>query len=204
MIENKTEAGESIVSNTLIEGKWPITKQYPDLKIPEDWDTLEEFVEWYMGAGKPICIPWDSIVIRTDDATAMPIFKHKRYMVEFYMIHPFKVIPTHCHPDMEVITVTLGGGRISGPESLFGTGERCGIASKKLLPGEYHGGKPTQGSWGFGILSFEKWLNDAPMISAAVQWKGDTAGPVHDNLIKKIYPDALIEPGKVDITRVFR
>ena len=47
MIENKTETGESVVSNTLIEGKWPITKQYPNLEIQDDWDTLEKFVEWY-------------------------------------------------------------------------------------------------------------------------------------------------------------
>jgi hypothetical protein len=204
MIENKTEAGASIVSNTLIEGKWPITIQYPNLEIPEDWDTLEDFVEWYMNTGKPICVPWDAPVIRTDDATAIQIFKHKRYMVEMYLIHPFKAIPTHCHPGMEVITVSIGGGKIMGDSALYGTSYKCGLTSPKLLSGEYHGGKPTENGLGFMILSFEKWITDAPMISAAIQWKGDTAGPIHDNLIKFIYPDASIGPNKADITRVFR
>ena len=40
------------------------------------------------------------------------------------------------------------------------------------------------------------------MSSAAVNWKGKTAGPLQEALIKKHRPDAFVEPGYADVTRI--
>jgi quercetin dioxygenase-like cupin family protein len=193
LVEKNEEDGEMI---------WPIDVQYPNLNIPETWDTLEDFVKWYMEAGKPILVPWNARVIRTDDATAICVFKHDRYLVEMYMIHPGRTIPKHCHPGVEIITVLAGGGIVSGKESLYGTSKWCG-KTLGLSPGEYHGGTNPPLGTGFVLYSFEKWLGDTNMTSAAVQWKGPTAGSIHDSLINKYYPEALVEPGQADITKIF-
>lgn len=162
---------------------WPVLRQYPKLRIPETWDTIEEFVDWYVAAGKPIIPPWDAFTVRTDDATAMAIFRKGVYQVELYIIHPGYNIPVHAHPNMEVITMTMGGGTVCGERRpMFGTSQNYGRTSK-IVPGEWHGGKPTEGGTGFMILSFEKFLNGTMPTSAALQWEGPTAGPIHDRLL---------------------
>lgn len=164
---------------------WPMLRQYPKLVIPETWSTLEDFVAWYMANGKPICVPWNAKTIRTDDATAMCIFRKGNYQVEMYLIHPGYDIPSHSHPDMEVITVSMGGGGIFGNERLlYGTSVNAGQTSK-IVPGQYHGADITKHGDGFMLLSFEKWLNGIEPTSAAIQWDGPTAGPIHDALIGK-------------------
>jgi hypothetical protein len=101
---------------------------------------------------------------------------------------------------MEIITITGGGGSVCGPASIYGTSLNSGLTSPKLLEGEFHGGKPTGNGGGFLLLSFEKWLRDVPMTSAAVQWVGRTAGPKHDKLIDTYYPGAVTTPGYADVT----
>lgn len=163
---------------------WPVLRQYPKLRVPDDWATIEEFVEWYIVSGKPILVPWDAGTIRTDDATAICVFRKGVYQVELYIIHPGYDIPVHAHPDMEVITMTIGGGGVCGDRRpMFGTSSNYGRMSK-IVDGEYHGGKPTKTGTGFMILSFEKFLNGTKPSSAALQWKGVTAGPIHDELIR--------------------
>lgn len=165
---------------------WPTLRQYPTLKIPETWDTLEEFVDWYMKERKPLCVPWDAEVFVTDDATAMCIFRQGQYQVEMYLIHAgFNVLP-HGHPDMEVITVGMGGGGCFGePLMPYGTSKYLG-RTLKIVPGEYHGGGDgTAHGKGFMLLTFEKWLNGVKPTSAAIQWEGPLAGPLHKALHQK-------------------
>lgn len=167
---------------------WPPVRQYPKLMLnetPEDWDTLEEFMEWYIKAGKPMLIPWDSGTIQTDDATAICIFRMGRYQVELYIIHPGFDIPPHSHPNMEVIAMTLGGGIVCGPaQTKFNVSSDFGRVAK-IKNGQWHGGDETKSGIGFAILSFEKFLNGTTPCSAAIQWRGPTAGPIHDKLIAK-------------------
>ena len=121
------------------------------------------------------------------------------YSVELYFIHPGMTIPRHCHPNMEIITVTIGGGFMAGEEGIYGTSKLCGN-TVPLAPGEYHGGTNPPIGRGFALYSFEKWLGDTPITSAAIQWKGPTSGKTHDALINKYYPESLTEDGVADIT----
>jgi hypothetical protein len=170
--------------NSAVQGKhYPVMGQYPALRVPNDWPSLEAFVDWYVRAGKPILPPWNAQAIQTDDATAMCIFRHGQYQVEMYIIHPGYDIPVHSHPGMEVVTMTLGGGSVCGERrSPWGTSGNYGKTSK-IGDGEFHGGKPTSHGGGFMILSLERWFHGTP-TSAAIRWEGKTAGPKHDELIR--------------------
>lgn len=175
-------------------------RQYPRLALPEDWDSIEEFFDWYMKNGKPMLVPWDASVTRTDDATAICIFRHKRFQVEMYIIHPGYVIPTHGHPGMEVITMSLGGGNTGELNSKYGTSKHNGQTSK-VVNGDMHGGQLTAEKNGFAILSFEHWTGNQQMSTAALQWTGPTAGPIHDELINTRIPGAAAA-GQFDINAV--
>jgi len=70
----------------------------------------------------------------------------------------------------------------------------------KIEDGEYHGGRPTSHGTGFMLLSFEKWLGEGESpLSAALRWKGKTAGPIHDALIEKHFPGAQTTPGEFNV-----
>jgi len=172
-------------ANSAVKGKtYPVLSQHPTLRVPDDWDSLDAFVEWYVKNGKPMLVPWDAQVTRTDDATATTIFRHGQFQVELYIIHPGYDIPLHAHPGMEVVTMTIGGGGVCGPaRAPWNTSTNYGVTSK-VADGEFHGGKPTSHGTGFVILSLERWLTGTP-TSAALRWKGTTAGPIHDALLEE-------------------
>ena len=65
---------------------------FKDLQIPDDWVTLEDFVNWYMESKIPIMIPWNAKVIRSDDAVAISIFRKGQYQVEFYLHQGYGVL----------------------------------------------------------------------------------------------------------------
>lgn len=175
---------------------------FKNIEIPDNWDSIEEFVEWYLESKMPIMIPWDANIIKTDDATAVCIFKKPPYMIELYLIHQGEFIRQHCHPGMEVITMQLGGGSFS-PKTSVNVSKRWGDIDTKLMSGDYHGSEQIMSlSNGFSVLAFSKWDNAEIMTSAAIQWKGKTAGPMHDELIKKHYPDAYVKDGVADITKI--
>lgn len=188
----------------------PIWKQFDssvffkDLQIPPDWETLEDFVNWYMESKIPMMIPWNAEVVRSDDAVAICLFRQGAYQVELYLVYPQMYIRNHSHPRMEVITMDLGGGSLS-PRQPNNTSRTWGDTSTKILSGEYHGGETGSllGN-GFCILSFEKWHNVDEMTSAAIQWKGELQGPIQTSLIKTHKPDAVIIPDKyADVTDAF-
>ena len=47
---------------------------HADLEIPGNWETVNEFAEWWMEAGMPIVFPTNPEVFLSDDATAVSIF----------------------------------------------------------------------------------------------------------------------------------
>jgi hypothetical protein len=169
---------------------------FSSTQIPDTWNTLEDFINWYMDSKMPLMIPWDAKVMCTDDATAICIFKKPPYQIELYIIHPNQTIPPHSHPDMEVITMVLGGGKLYKPGfEHLNCGKEWGKLTDKLVFPQTHGGKFTDYSDGYVLLSFEKWLNNTELTSASVQWAGETAGPIHDKLILKHNPSSLIKEG---------
>jgi hypothetical protein len=176
-----------------------VSEYFSNTDIPDTWESLESFVIWYLDSRMPLMIPWDAEVHKTDDATAICVFKKAPYQVEMYVIHPGMTIPVHGHPGMEVVTVILGGGKLH-KKGLHGVGEGWGRMSPKLIDGQVHGGISTNFSNGYMLLSFEKWPDNTEITSAAIQWKGNTAGPIHDTLIAKHYKNAVISDGYADIT----
>ena len=176
---------------------------FKDIVIPDDWSTLEDFVDWYCEQKMPMMIPWNADVIRSDDAVAICLFRKGHYQVEFYIEYPNMYIWKHSHPRMEVITMALGGGGMMPPDegSTTNTSSLWGGLTLKLTNGNYHGGDSDPGkAHGFVILAFQRWENPEEMTSAAIQWKGKIQGEHQAELIRKHYPDAYIKNGYADIT----
>lgn len=174
---------------------------FENVEIPDTWESIESFTNWYLDQRMPLMIPWDAEVIKTDDATAICIFRKPPYQVELYLIHPGLSVSTHAHPGMEVITMSLGGGKID-TRSITNTSTSWGDISENLKNGEFHGGQTLlKQSLGFGLMSFEKWPEGVPMTSAAIHWTGKTAGPIHDSLIEEHNPGSIIKEGYANVSQ---
>ena len=177
---------------------------FADLNIPDDWDTLEDFVNWYLDSKMPMMIPWNAEVIRSDDAVAVCTFRKGHYQVEFYLEYPRMWIRKHSHPRMEVITMKLGGGKLSPKDSELDTSKVWGTLNKKLMPGGYHGDIGGGFGYGFITLAFQRWEDPAEMTSAAVQWKGELQGDIQAKLIRSHKPDAVIKDMYADVSESLR
>lgn len=180
--------------------QWDAAKYFANINIPDNWDTLEEFVEWYVDSRMPLMIPYNAEVIRSDDACAVCVFRKGQYQVEFYLEYPEMYIRKHAHPRMEVITMQLGGGSLLPPQE-NGTSINWGSAAPILPAGHYHGGNPgpAMGN-GFITLAFQKWESQEEMSSAAIQWKGELQGPVQADLIKSHTTNAMVSDNFADVT----
>lgn len=169
-----------------------ISDPFADFEIPETWETIEEFAEWWMQSRMPTIFPSNPIVYLSDDATAICLFRKGRFQVEMYLIHPQPGVPVHEHPGVEVIKIRAGG-------ATKGT-----VASAVLRNGETHGsGMRLEAEVsGFPLLAIQHWLTRKPTTIASM-WKGTTAGPKHEALIRRYNPDAYIKDGYADITRKY-
>ena len=162
---------------------------HANLEIPETWDNVRAFADWWMESGMPMLIPNDAEVFLSDDATAISIFRKGRWQVEFYMIHPHPLVPEHEHPGVQVIKMNL-------------THAKDPLMSGILHRGESHGAGARQEAEkiGFPLVAFQYWEDRDPCTVAAM-WKGKTVGPKQEALIKRFNPDAYVVEGYADITR---
>jgi hypothetical protein len=155
---------------------------------------IEDFARWYLVSGMPSMPPENPEVFVTDDATASCLFRHGRYQFEIYLIHPRPVIPQHEHPGVENIefpVATLARLGLSALESLV---QRDGMAHGKGI-------KERAEHNGFVLYSAQKWADGIPMSTIGARWKGHTAGPKHEALIRRFNPDGLVYPGYADVTQ---
>jgi hypothetical protein len=175
------------------------SKYFSDILIPDDWDTLEEFVDWYLDSKMPLMIPYNAEVIRSDDACAVCIFKKGNYQVEFYLEYPEMWIRKHSHPRMDVIVMQLGGGSVA-PKDAHGVSKTWGVLNTNLKAGEYHGGDSSSiTNDGFITLAFQRWERADEMTSAAIQWRGEIQGLVQQDLIKRHKPNAEVTDTWADV-----
>jgi hypothetical protein len=158
----------------------------------ENWQSLEEFKDWYSSFNLPLAMPSNFEVYESDDALSFPLFRYKNFQVELYVLYNPIEVPAHSHPYVEVI------------QSSF---NKTGIQySPKLVYPETHGSATFKEVFDacdnrLLLLTFEKWpINTRPSTIAAV-WKGVTAGPKQEALIKRFFPNAYITKGYADITR---
>lgn len=162
---------------------------FSNFEIPDTWENVQAFCDWWMAAKMPLIFPQFPEVFMSDDATAICLFRKGRFQVELYLIHPQPGVPSHEHPGVEVIKIRTGTP--GGPR-----------ASEILHNGESHGSgmKLEAEIRGFPLLAVQHWLTRDPTTIAS-QWKGPTAGPKHEAVIRRFNPDAYIVENYADITR---
>jgi hypothetical protein len=160
---------------------------------PENFSNVVDFAHWYISSGMPICPPNDSNVFLSDDATSSCLYRSGRFQVEIYLIHQDPLIPIHEHPEVDNVELPVGSfdKNISKEEIK---------KSLQLSGGRPHGesSKIRAKKSGFMLLSAQMWHGDGQMSTIASKWKGRTAGPKHEALIRKFNPDALIFSGYAD------
>jgi hypothetical protein len=175
---------------------------YMGIKIPESWNTLEDFFNWFiLDAKMPLMIPWNANIIRGDDFTAISIFRRGQYQVELYLEHPALYIRPHCHPNVETITMQLGGGEQFPSQENYNMSTRWGTIDWKRPAGLMHGDDPSGERFaGCCLLSFQKWIHNEPVTSVATHWKGTTSGMLHDSIIREQYPAMFVQNGYADVS----
>lgn len=168
---------------------FPSINPHANLDIPDTWTDVKAFADWWMESGMPIVFPPKPEVFLSDDATSCAIFRHGRFQVEMYYIHPHPKVPQHEHPGVEVIKMRLGNSRTP-------------FMSGTLKRGEAHGAglRLEAEEIGFPLVAFQHWIDREPCTVAAM-WKGNTVGPKQEALIRRFNPDAYVVEGYADITR---
>lgn len=181
-----------------------IKQKQNTLEIPETWDSVYSFGQWWCDNGMPILLPVDYEVYLSDDATSVCLFRKGRFQVELYLIHPGPNLPVHEHPGVEVIKMRLN----TYTDTLDLQVEERG--STTLLRGQSHGSginfkdrgdNNSVTEQGFPLLAFQKWDEDLEITTVASRWKGKTVGPKQENLIRRFKPEAYVVDGYADVTR---
>jgi hypothetical protein len=162
---------------------------FKDFSIPDTWNNVEEFADWWLSLKMPLIFPTDPEVYMSDDATAISLFRKDRFQVELYLIHPKPKVPVHEHPGVEVIKVRAGHPQGLGLSAVLRLNESHGSGMK--LEAERKG---------FPLLAIQHWLTREPTTIASM-WKGYTVGPLHQGLITRYNPGCLIDGNYADITK---
>ena len=167
---------------TLIQGPAP----YPNLVIPDTWNNVEEFCNWWIKSGMPLCFPEDVEVFLSDDATAVCLFRKGRFQVELYLIHPNPIVPVHGHPGVEVIKLRLNS-------------KKYPYLSETLRDGGMHGSgiRNQSEERGYPLLAIQHWITREPTTIASM-WEGRTVGPKQEALIRRFNPNAILDQGWAD------
>lgn len=155
---------------------------------------LVHFTEWYLNSGMPTLIPYNAEVFLTDDATATCLFRHGRYQFEMYFIHPNPTIPQHSHPGVENIEIPSSSWARLTPE----------ILQRRIQKENQTHGRDIReraACAGFALFSAQRWDDGLEISTIGARWKGFTAGPKHDALIRRFNPDCYSSIGYADVTR---
>lgn len=169
--------------------------------IPETWDGVKSFADWWCRNGMPMAIPAGSRVYVTDNAASIAVFRRGQFQAELYLIHPKTPLPEHGHPGVDVVQMRLDIN-LSPKSGPFVVGDIWAAHAPVLRQGKSHSGGSfaMSGEGGMLLIAFEHWL-DAEPTSAAVAWSGYTVGPIHEELIREYYPDSFVESGYADISK---
>jgi hypothetical protein len=165
--------------------------------LPHDVPSFSDvvgFAEWYLRLGMPVLLPEKHEVFISDDATSSCLFRHGRFQLEMYLIHPQPVIPQHEHPGVANIEIS---------SSVWSNLNTSMLISRLQGPGQSHGNSIQERAQhsGFMLFSAQMWDEGLEVSTIASRWKGQTAGPKHEALIKRFNPDCLVYPGYADVTR---
>lgn len=175
------------------------------LHIPQSWPDATAFARWYFESGMPFMPPYDAQVVATDDATAVVLFRHGQFQVEQYLIHKQEKVKRHSHPHIrELITVNFGGGA-QGPLSEHAhVSAMWGMGQPLLRGGQIHESADLQreaNTEGYVLLTFEWWQDGVAPSSAALDWRGFVAGPMHMKTLLQRCPQAFVCGDFIDVSR---
>lgn len=164
-------------------------------EAPPNWGSVYEFAQWVLSKNLPLCPMVGLEVIDTDDATAFPIYRHKNFQAELYVFRP-STVPAHSHPYVEVAQSRMS------PE----IGRWTDIKKVLSYPAT-HGGAdfvpdPTMRDKVGLLMTFQKWPEGTTPSTLAAAWKGPLMGPKQEALVRRFFPNAYIESGYADITKV--
>jgi hypothetical protein len=157
---------------------------YNNLLIPDTWDNVIEFAEWYLENKMAIRILNNQEIFVTDISTSWIMFRHGRFQAEMYLL-PKNLFdtPRHSHPNIDVATIAISNAGDNDRNKFWGL-------PRALAAGDWHN-NITNGR-GALFITCEHWKDGVEMTSAAVNWNGKLCGPLHANLIKEYYPNAII------------
>jgi len=160
-----------------------------------NWETLEEFANWYKDNGFPIRPPFEDPVYITDISYSYVLYREGQYQAELYLVRPNTSSPDHSHPGIENIVMVWGGDVSTSQNGKFtdlseyykepssnGTNKLFGMQSEKLTDNGFHA--LFAGNKGGAFLSLEKWPKDKKMTSVTIEWDGDAVDSSHAELIK--------------------
>jgi hypothetical protein len=134
-------------------------------------------------------IPNNRIFV-TDSSTSTLAWVEDNVVIEYYMLHPNKVIPMHSHPFRNQL-IFLGGDMVVRRQNNIDsedftasplTDRNIGKLSS-VCPANYkHGFRVgPRGAWIYNIQIWENEVKDP--LSAALVYTGTPMGPEHEKLI---------------------
>ena len=158
------------------------------------YETVEQFKDWWVKAGRPLKPPFKNCIHTTDIAYAMCLFRKDQFQVELYVCKPNTKSPMHSHPNIDSISMYLTGDLSFADEqgsftdlSQYQKPKENGAHMLLGKVAETNNGKshalkigPTGGSF----LIFEHWKKGDPS-SVTVHWEGDLVGEKHAKTIEE-------------------
>lgn len=158
---------------------------------------IYKFIEGYRLNKYPLKPPLNTEIYFTDDAISIPIYREGRNQVELYVLYNPLDIEEHAHPGL---TISV--------EFLDDTKDGWSGHYNLLLSGESHGPRnqidhESKKNVAFKnlMLVYSVWPSSVTPFTVAAVWKGKTAGPKHESLIKRFFPRAYIKDGYADTSK---
>ena len=154
------------------------------MNIPDTWQTLQEFTNWYRDNNYPIRVPDNVQIYPTDVSYSVCVFRQDVYQVEMYIAKPEFMSTKHSHPfEQQIIFLggELWGNRQNGRLQILNSKDKNRIGD--VLPmNNWH--QVGSGSQGFVFFNCQKWPSRESMTSAVVEYNGDALGELHKKIIK--------------------
>ena len=165
-------------------------------KMKEIMQTIEQFKDWFVANKFPLRPPFADPIYHTDISTSFVWYRAEPWQVELYLVKPDTVAPAHTHPDFDSIEFYIAGTfRLTNPEldkqnleplmktPAFDGRHQLYGQTIKVPPDFEHGG--LFGGNGAAFWSIQKWDRGVVPTSATKNWKGDTIGDHHKNIVNE-------------------
>lgn len=161
------------------------------MEIPNTWNNLNEFANWYIANGYPRKPPDPPEVYFTDVGTSVIIFRHDVYQAEFYIGGANFLTEKHNHPFEQKIMFVGGNGKGRRGSKLeeeptWSSMTPFMFSSTILFQEQWH--QLQSFDKGLYFFNFQKWPSVELMTSAIIEYGGKSLGPVHDKLLETINP----------------